>query len=48
MKNIWTDGIMGVVIGDALGMPVQFMEQLLVDWQHCIMDITVSRKGGKI
>lgn len=25
MKNIWIDGIMGVVIGDALGMPVQFM-----------------------
>lgn len=27
MKNIWLDGIMGVVIGDALGMPVQFMER---------------------
>lgn len=27
MKNIWTDGIMGVVIGDALGMPVQFMKR---------------------
>ena len=25
MKNIWLDGIMGVIIGDALGMPVQFM-----------------------
>ncbi len=24
MKNIWKDGIMGVVIGDALGCPVQF------------------------
>ena len=23
-RNIWTDGMMGVVIGDALGMPVQF------------------------
>ena len=27
MKNIWLDGIMGVVIGDALGMPVQFMDR---------------------
>ena len=27
MKNIWLDGIMGVIIGDALGMPVQFMER---------------------
>ncbi len=25
MRNIWIDGIMGVVIGDALGMPVQFL-----------------------
>ena len=25
MKNIWVDGIMGVVIGDVLGMPVQFL-----------------------
>ena len=24
MKNIWKDGIMGVVIGDALGCPIQF------------------------
>ena len=24
MKNIWKDGIMGVVVGDALGCPVQF------------------------
>ena len=27
MKNIWLAGIMGVIIGDALGMPVQFMER---------------------
>ena len=27
MKNIWLDGIMGVIIGDALGCPVQFMER---------------------
>ncbi len=26
-KNIWLDGIMGVIIGDALGCPVQFMER---------------------
>ena len=24
MRNIWLDGIMGVVVGDALGLPVQF------------------------
>ena len=27
MKNIWIEGIMGVVIGDALGMPVQFVNR---------------------
>lgn len=26
-KNIWLDGIMGVVVGDALGNPVQFMSR---------------------
>jgi ADP-ribosylglycohydrolase len=26
-KNIWLDGIMGVVVGDALGCPVQFMSR---------------------
>ena len=26
-KNIWLDGIMGVIIGDALGCPVQFMDR---------------------
>lgn len=25
MKNIWRNGIMGLVVGDALGVPVQFM-----------------------
>lgn len=24
-KNIWLDGMMGLVVGDALGVPVQFM-----------------------
>ena len=24
MKHIWVNGMMGVVVGDALGMPVQF------------------------
>ena len=24
MKNIWKDGILGVVVGDARGCPVQF------------------------
>lgn len=27
MKQIWTEGIIGVVVGDALGMPVQFMSR---------------------
>ena len=26
-KNIWLDGIMGVLVGDALGVPVQFLER---------------------
>lgn len=26
-QNVWLDGIMGVIIGDALGCPVQFMER---------------------
>ena len=24
MRNIWKDGVMGVIVGDALGCPVQF------------------------
>ena len=33
MKNIWLDGIMGVVVGDALGVPVEFSfrEELAAD-----------------
>ena len=27
MRNIWLDGMMGVVVGDALGCPVQFMSR---------------------
>lgn len=27
MKNIWINGMMGVVVGDALGVPVQFIER---------------------
>lgn len=26
-KNIWLDGMMGVVVGDALGVPVQFLSR---------------------
>lgn len=26
-KNIWLDGIMGLVVGDALGIPVQFLDR---------------------
>ena len=29
-SNIWIDGIMGVVVGDALGMPVQFLSREFV------------------
>ena len=27
MKKIWINGMMGVVVGDALGMPVQFVDR---------------------
>ncbi|MBQ7955322.1 MAG: ADP-ribosylglycohydrolase family protein [Lachnospiraceae bacterium] len=27
MKNIWVNGMMGVVVGDVLGMPVQFVDR---------------------
>jgi len=27
LKNIWLDGMMGLVVGDALGVPVQFMNR---------------------
>jgi len=30
MRNYWLDGIMGLVTGDALGFPVQFMERELI------------------
>ncbi len=35
MKNekIWFNGIMGVVVGDALGLPVQFKCRELMEWQ---------------
>ena len=26
-RNIWLDGMMGLIAGDALGVPVQFMEK---------------------
>ena len=26
-KNIWLDGMMGLVVGDALGVPVQFLSR---------------------
>ena len=26
-RNIWFDGMMGVIVGDALGCPVQFMSR---------------------
>lgn len=30
-KNIWLEGIMGVVVGDALGLPVQFCDRKLLE-----------------
>ena len=27
MRNVWLDGIMGVIVGDALGLPVQFLSR---------------------
>ena len=27
-KNIWLDGMMGLVVGDALGVPVQFFQEM--------------------
>ena len=27
MNNIWQDGIMGVIVGDALGLPIQFLSR---------------------
>lgn len=27
MRNIWLEGMLGLVVGDALGCPVQFMER---------------------
>lgn len=27
MKNIWLDGMMGLIVGDALGLPVQFLSR---------------------
>ena len=27
MKNIWVTGMMGIVVGDALGVPVQFVSR---------------------
>ena len=29
-RNIWLDGMMGLIVGDALGVPVQFMEEPLI------------------
>ena len=28
MKQIWVNGMMGVVVGDVLGMPVQFSDRV--------------------
>lgn len=27
MSNIWKDGMLGLIVGDALGVPVEFMSR---------------------
>ena len=38
MKNIWKDAIFGVVVGDALGCPVQFEDRVTVA-KHPVTDM---------
>ena len=38
MKNIWKEGVFGVVIGDALGCPVQFEDRVIVA-DHPVTDM---------
>ena len=37
-RNIWLDGMMGLIVGDALGVPVQFMEK----------EEIISRENGPV
>ena len=38
MKNYWKDGVFGVVVGDALGCPVQFEDRAIVA-DHPVTDM---------
>lgn len=38
MMNKWLDGMMGLIVGDALGVPVQFMEK----------EEIISRENGPV
>jgi ADP-ribosylglycohydrolase len=44
-KNIWLDGIMGLVVGDALGVPVQFMTREEIRDREC-GPVTGMESGG--
>lgn len=47
MKNIWLDGMMGLVVGDALGVPVQFMTRdEIKNRQGCTMAMKPFRRNG--
>lgn len=37
-RNVWLDGMMGLIVGDALGVPVQFMEK----------EEIISRENGPV
>lgn len=44
-KNIWLDGMMGLIVGDALGNPVQFMERGLIK-ERAEGPVTGMEAGG--
>jgi ADP-ribosylglycohydrolase len=44
-KNIWLDGMMGLVVGDALGVPVQFMTREEIRNREC-GPVTGMESGG--
>ena len=44
-RNIWLDGMMGLVIGDALGVPVQFMTRNEIE-SRLEGPVTTMEAGG--
>jgi ADP-ribosylglycohydrolase len=44
-KNIWLDGMMGLVVGDALGVPVQFLTREEI-WNRECGPVTGMESGG--